>query len=989
MTVQVVSHPAGISLGLEYACAAVLNPSHTDVLISRVARQVSLEETMLGLKRQLESVVAGFNSETAEWIVDRAVLAAPASLPGRLAERPFRMAVQAAGWQVIAFRDIDNGTSPEDGATEAAVTGLQTTGLAVYHPNGNQRLVVRGMAYLDAADIECLVEHGFTAGAADGSVEAVVTGFTGEMSGVIRHAATSSKPAKNGRICERVDNAGRFRFAGVQISRGAEFSILVIDSSDAVVLEAALTLVPAAQPKTGMLPIAPPGAERQIILSLAINAYARFDELPDAAVSTLFRTPATQFDNERVGNIVLRAEADARGVEKFQEHRPGETLHITATLGIPRRLGSYEIERELGRGGFSVVYLAKDMTSAIGRKVALKFPLIQEPGKDWDRAIKSEVESWYRLSEPPHPNVLQFEDLKRVDTFTFFVTEFMDGGNIWDALADLSPTDRSWEVIGILEQLCSGLACAHERGIVHGDVKPQNMLASSTRDRIKLADFGLATETTDDSRGGSVPFLAPESFDGKKDYCTDVYALGVSVYSLLTRHLPYPDTDSGREQLKADRLAAIPDPRERNTQIPIWLSQMVKRCLAPNPVDRFRDAREVLEFIKLRMNPRAGASIVLSALWNPESNTIDYDLELPGQRNEEMLTVPVTHGLIDGLGMQWQILGEKALDRLRSSGVRVDALNSAITELLARVGGDGSDLVLGRAVRTMLVCDQVATLWIRHDPRLGGIPWELLQAGNKPLCLTYPMARWPKLYRPRSKPWKLEREEKIRVLLIADPSGDLKVAREECDRLRDLIQESLIGENITVDVADKSVDCFTLRYMMRRCHILHYAGHAVFSEGTADPGGSGWLLKGDPEHPRSGDLFAANAVADFWQKGAAPMLVFANACRSGRFCDDATHQVSRSDAVMGLAQAFLSAGVGSYIGTVWDSPDTEATVQFAAEFYAEFLEGCSVAQALLTARSRSIDANGEPDLTWARYVLFGDPFTHIPVVQLRRKQPSH
>ncbi len=84
---------------------------------------------------------------------------------------------------------------------------------------------------------------------------------------------------------------------------------------------------------------------------------------------------------------------------------------------------------------------------------------------------------------------------------------------------------------------------------------------------------------------------------------------------------------------------------------------------------------------------------------------------------------------------------------------------------------------------------------------------------------------------------------------------------------------------------------------------------------------------------------------------------------------------------MGLAQGFLGAGIGNYIGTVWNSPDNDATISFAKVFYQQFLSGYTVSQAILAARNFCATAYGEEDLTWARYVLFGDPFTHIPINQ--------
>jgi hypothetical protein len=277
----------------------------------------------------------------------------------------------------------------------------------------------------------------------------------------------------------------------------------------------------------------------------------------------------------------------------------------------------------------------------------------------------------------------------------------------------------------------------------------------------------------------------------------------------------------------------------------------------------------------------------------------------------------------------------------------------------------------------MLMAERASALWLLYDPRLAGVPWELLDVDGLPLCRRFSFSRWPKL-RSLSCPSSYRLDGEIRVLIVANPSGDLPGASNECKRLINEFEGSPLSSRLKIDVADQTDDAFSIRSKMRRCQILHYAGHAIFADKGGDLTRCGWLLKGNPQYPGSGDLLRAGALSGFWSE-SPPLLVFANACRSGQGSARAYQQLVTADAAMGLAQAFLGAGVGNYIGTVWESPDDDSTVEFASAFYRDFFSGRSVGDSVVSARNHCTHLFGEEDLTWARYALFGDPLSHILV----------
>jgi CHAT domain-containing protein len=170
-------------------------------------------------------------------------------------------------------------------------------------------------------------------------------------------------------------------------------------------------------------------------------------------------------------------------------------------------------------------------------------------------------------------------------------------------------------------------------------------------------------------------------------------------------------------------------------------------------------------------------------------------------------------------------------------------------------------------------------------------------------------------------------------------------------------------------------DEFELLRMMKHCHVLHYAGHALYKDRGGDSSQSGWLLTTDDESAPA-SVLRPSTLEDVW-KGSGPLLVFANGCQSARASARALRKRVDSDAALGLVQGFLAAGASNYIGTVWNAPDGGSTSQFAAAFYRELLSGATIGRSLLHARVDSAERYGERDLTWARYIHCGDPFARL------------
>ena len=272
---------------------------------------------------------------------------------------------------------------------------------------------------------------------------------------------------------------------------------------------------------------------------------------------------------------------------------------------IGKRLdGRYEIHELIGVGGMAYVYKAYDRVE--GRWVAIK--ILKEEfsnNSDFLRRFRNESKAIAVLN---HPNIVKVYDVSFGDQIQYIVMEFIDGITLKEYI-EQEGTIRWQEAVHFTTQILMALECAHEKGIIHRDIKPQNIML--LRDgTIKVADFGIArflqseTQTMTDKAIGSVHYIAPEQASG--DYITDkadIYSVGVMLYEMLTGKLPFVADNAVSVALM--QLQAKPVmPRELNPSIPRGLEQITMRAMEKNPVDRFQSAGEMLDDLdEFRRNP--------------------------------------------------------------------------------------------------------------------------------------------------------------------------------------------------------------------------------------------------------------------------------------------------------------------------------------------------------------------------------------------------
>jgi len=277
-----------------------------------------------------------------------------------------------------------------------------------------------------------------------------------------------------------------------------------------------------------------------------------------------------------------------------EEDSRDDAFHLTGD-----RLGKFTILSELGRGSMGVVYEA--FQEDLKRKVALKvLPANIALEKKQVERFRREAESAARLR---HDNIIPIYEIGHAENTHYFVMELVDGGSMTERCR--AHDDTIQEAARVAHDCASGLAHAHERGVIHRDIKPANVLVAKDG-RVVITDFGLAriTEsmslTSTDAIVGTPKYMSPEQIlrgTEKLDGRSDIYSLGAALYEVVAGRPPI-DAPSVQAFIRSVLEDRPPNPRRFNKKIPHDLATIVLRCLEKNPADRYQDGTALAADLK-------------------------------------------------------------------------------------------------------------------------------------------------------------------------------------------------------------------------------------------------------------------------------------------------------------------------------------------------------------------------------------------------------
>jgi len=276
-------------------------------------------------------------------------------------------------------------------------------------------------------------------------------------------------------------------------------------------------------------------------------------------------------------------------------------------LAIPyagRMLAHFKIERQIGRGGMGLVYLAKD--TRLRRKVALKVLPLNVSADDVQR--RRCLREARAASAVVHPNVATVFDVGEAEGIIFIAMEYVEGPTVRDLLVNARGPLEVHEAVRITSEVCRGLAKAHSVGVVHRDLKPDNVIVS-TDGTVKILDFGLAKRTHADRETGygtetgvttewaigTPSYMSPEQIRAVPvDARSDIFSLGVALYEMVTGALPFTGSVIVEVFIAIDRHEP-PLPSAINPSLSPAIDHVVYRCLRKDPAERFQSADELRE----------------------------------------------------------------------------------------------------------------------------------------------------------------------------------------------------------------------------------------------------------------------------------------------------------------------------------------------------------------------------------------------------------
>ncbi len=271
--------------------------------------------------------------------------------------------------------------------------------------------------------------------------------------------------------------------------------------------------------------------------------------------------------------------------EEWAEFEP-----LSTTPWVEPFPGEYQLRDKLGEGGFGEVWLAKDLrlNALVALKSVKRLP-IDDGANHRLEALLHEARTMFTLQ---HRHIVRVYTVRETAAAMYLVLQYVAGGSLADRVKKQgSPLD--WEVAArYVADVGEGLIAVHNRGLVHRDVKPANILWDSDADEALLTDFGIAARLTEPGQAaGTIPYMAPEVFRGQVSPAADTYSLAATLFWLITRELPFPpphveDRDKRLRRILRMIEGGLPNPDLRFTDLPGPLEKLIRAGLSADPKAR-------------------------------------------------------------------------------------------------------------------------------------------------------------------------------------------------------------------------------------------------------------------------------------------------------------------------------------------------------------------------------------------------------------------
>lgn len=299
----------------------------------------------------------------------------------------------------------------------------------------------------------------------------------------------------------------------------------------------------------------------------------------------------------------------------------------------------YKVDKRIGIGGMASVYKAEDMQ--LGREVAIK--IIHESLSGDDVFLKQFHNEAHAAANMSHPNIVMVHDIGQYDARYYMVMEYVEGPTLKEIIleykndSEFMPVER---VLNLIIQVCHGLGYAHRSGLVHCDMKPQNILVTAD-DKAKITDFGISRAVSEATRSGSdvvwgtPQYFSPEQAAGEPPSpASDVYSIGIIMYEMLCNEIPFKGENPTAIALK--HLQSPPQHiRSVNKKVPPQVAQILHKVLAKEPAGRYRTAGQLKRILETYLKQSQEAtSPFMESMKARTSAHVDPDItQLPIRTN--------------------------------------------------------------------------------------------------------------------------------------------------------------------------------------------------------------------------------------------------------------------------------------------------------------------------------------------------------------------